>query len=494
MEWGADMLGIKLSDPMKPYSAADLRTGLRLVVSNSQPTNSSRMQPAASTTASRALLGSFPDGERTHALTQVVGRMLAVGLEPEEVAQLAQDWNARQSPPLDPDKVLSTVESLAKTDARNHPERQERGSHEGPLTPLFDLSEADIGMLLRTSPQPRRWLLQDMLPLGVVGMIVAPGGTGKSQFVLQLGVSVATGIPLCELWKVGEQGTALLLLAEDERDEVHRRLDRIVKELAPINPSMANDLSQRLLIKSMTARDNLMTRKKPHGTVATTGYVDRLLLTVAGIPDLKLIVIDPASRFRGGDENSADDVTRFVEEMERIRQATGATVLVCHHANKASMNESNGMRGQSATRGSSAMTDGVRWQLNLAPPQKNVLQALDASKRYLSAELAKSNYGPPIESEILIRKSNGYLTSVRAGGVAVTLDDRVLQLIRTEQAASRSYSASMFEKTFGGEDGQLAVGFNSVAKAIKRLIDSGKVRKEKGKLAALMSSPPSPGP
>ncbi|MDE2407496.1 MAG: primase C-terminal domain-containing protein [Xanthomonadaceae bacterium] len=101
------MLGIKLSDPMKPYSAADLRTGLRLVVSNSQPTNSSRMQPAASTTASRALLGSFPDGERTHALTQVVGRMLAVGLEPEEVAQLAQDWNARQSPPLDPDKVLS---------------------------------------------------------------------------------------------------------------------------------------------------------------------------------------------------------------------------------------------------------------------------------------------------------------------------------------------------------------------------------------------------
>lgn len=274
-------------------------------------------------------------------------------------------------------------------------------------------------------------------------------------------------------------------------DEVHRRLDRIVKELAPINPSMATDLSQRLLIKSMTARDNLMTRKQPHGPVATTGYVDRLLLTVAGIPDLKMIVIDPASRFRGGDENSADDVTRFVEEMERIRQATGATVLVCHHANKASMNESNGMRGQAATRGSSAMTDGVRWQLNLAPPHKKVLQALDATKRYLSAELAKSNYGPPIESEILIRKSNGYLTSVRAGGVAVTLEDRVLKLIREEELAGRFYSAAKFENTHGGEAGPFKAGKLKVREAIKSLLRNGRLRQQKHKLVALSGSPPS---
>src|SRR3546814_17580342 len=71
-----------------------------------------------------------------------------------------------------------------------------------------------------------------MLPTGIVGMIVAPGGTGKSQFVLQLGVTVATGIPLCGVWPGIERGKALLLLAEDEIDEVHRRLDRLIAELS----------------------------------------------------------------------------------------------------------------------------------------------------------------------------------------------------------------------------------------------------------------------
>lgn len=485
------MLPIKLSDPLKPYSATTLRTGLRLVVSNAQPMKGSSKYTAASSGGGKTLLVSFPDGERTQALTQLAGRYLAKGLDPDEVTQIAYDWNARQNPPLDSEKVRSTVASITKSDARNHPERYEPHTS---LTPLFDITEADISAMLKTSPPARRWLLQDMLPLGVVGMIVAPGGTGKSQLVLQLGVSIATGVPLCELWKVGEQGKALLLLAEDETDEVHRRLDRIVAELASANPSMASDLSQKLLIKSMTARDNLMTRSQRNGDVATTDYVDRLLLTVAGIPDLKLIVIDPASRFRGGNENSADDVTRFVEQLERIRHATGATILLCHHANKAAMNEKSGTKGQAATRGSSAMTDGVRWQLNLAVPHKNALSGLDPTKRYLSAEGAKFNYGPPIEEEILVRKQGGYLTSVRASSATNTLEDRILQLIRDERQAGRSHSAGGFEKQFGGEAGPLKAGKVKVRETIKRLIATGRLRKQKQQLVPFGNCPPSTEP
>jgi RecA-family ATPase len=65
--------------------------------------------------------------------------------------------------------------------------------------------------------------------------------------------------------------------------------------------------------------------------------VDRLVLAAQQIPNLKLIVIDPASRFRGGDENASQDVTRFVEAVERVAQATGAAVLIIHHANKGSI-------------------------------------------------------------------------------------------------------------------------------------------------------------
>lgn len=479
------MLPIKFADPSRRYSSGDLKAQLRLVVTNGGPSASHGTRPPQlAVHEDNPFLNSYPDGERTAALTKVVGDLLSKSHPVDMVHQIALDWNARQSPPLDVDKVRRTVESLAKTDARNHPER-----HKVPLTPLFDIADANIDLLLRTSPPVRRWLLSGMLPLGIVGMIVAPGGTGKSQFVLQMGVTVATGIPLCDVWQGGERGTALLLLAEDEIDEVHRRLDRIITELSPSHPAMAADLRKGLFIKSLTASNNLMTRAQRRGDVEATDYVDRLLLTVAGIPDLKLIVIDPASRFRGGDENAADDTTRFIEQLERLRHATGATVLVCHHANKASMNPTTGTRGQAATRGSSAMTDGVRWQLNLSPATKEAKVGLDASKHYLSAELTKSNYGPPIDAEILIRKPNGYLVGLRASGVPVTLEDRVLQLIRDEADVGKSYSANQIENTFGGEGGSLKAGKNSVRKAVNALLNAGKIRRDHGKLVAMPDKP-----
>ncbi|MDZ7750011.1 MAG: AAA family ATPase [Halofilum sp. (in: g-proteobacteria)] len=45
------------------------------------------------------------------------------------------------------------------------------------------------------------------------------------------------------------------------------------------------------------------------------------------IPDLRLIVLDSVSRFRGGEENSNDDATRFVEAVESLREQTGAAIF-----------------------------------------------------------------------------------------------------------------------------------------------------------------------
>jgi len=122
-------------------------------------------------------------------------------------------------------------------------------------------------------------------------------------------------------------------------------------------------LRQRLYIKSMVGRDNLITAKLD-SEVRRTRYAEALIATAQQIPNLKLILLDPASRFKGGDENAAADATRFVEALEYIARETGTAVLAVHHANKASLN-GNGA-SQAAARGSSALTDGVRWQMNLS--------------------------------------------------------------------------------------------------------------------------------
>jgi hypothetical protein len=66
------------------------------------------------------------------------------------------------------------------------------------------------------------------------------------------------------------------------------------------------------------------------------GEVEELLDAISQLPARPgLIVLDTLARcFVGGDENSARDAGLFVAGLDRIRQATGATVLVVHHNNK----------------------------------------------------------------------------------------------------------------------------------------------------------------
>ena len=100
------MLPIKFADPSRLYSSGDLKTQLRLVVTNGSPSNSHGAHPPQQAVhEGNPFLNSYPDGERTAALTKVVGDLLFKGHPVDMVHQMALDWNARQSPPLDVDKV-----------------------------------------------------------------------------------------------------------------------------------------------------------------------------------------------------------------------------------------------------------------------------------------------------------------------------------------------------------------------------------------------------
>ena len=74
---------------------------------------------------------------------------------------------------------------------------------------------------------PRQhWLVEDLIPEGNVTLLSGDGATGKSLLALQLDVAVATGGHWIGLKP--EPGRALYVSAEDETDEIHRRLARIV--------------------------------------------------------------------------------------------------------------------------------------------------------------------------------------------------------------------------------------------------------------------------
>jgi hypothetical protein len=247
-----------------------------------------------------------------------------------------------------------------------------------------------------------------------------------------------------------------------------------------------------LHVKSMVARDNLMTATdRDSKEVYRTEYTERLLLVTREIQDLKLIVIDPASRFRGGDENFAQDTTRFVEALEYVSRRTGANVLVAHDANKGSM--SGGEQTQGAQRGSSAFTDGVRWQMNLSYLGDNDVSKYripPARKRFfLKTTVVKNNYGPPSEEPLLYREDDGYLVAsdrvADAEGAEAALLERVHAILRDGARHGTTYSKSSFEDRFGGRGGGLllGVGKNTLRRMLNAWIEEGKLGQDaKGRL------------
>lgn len=320
----------------------------------------SRALPSTPAPVPAGKSGAMVIGGRNNEIARLAGQLLRAGEKLAAVKHQALRANKKFATPLDEIEVDATCNSIWRTHMRNTGEVEA-----GSLTPLFDISEARIDRFLTTPAPPRRWIFKDFIPKGIVAAVIAPGGMGKSQLLMQIAYSACTGIPLAGHWPVGEAGSVLMLCAEDETDEVHRRVARIHTQLGKaMTRAELAQLGDRLHIKSLVGEDVQLTTVGFGNEATKTEICARLALTVQQLDDVKLIIIDPASRFRGGEENSNAHATRFVSALEGLVKATGATVLIAHHANKASTFGSE-KKSQNSSRGASALTDGIRLQLSL---------------------------------------------------------------------------------------------------------------------------------
>src|SRR5690606_27337581 len=138
--------------------------------------------------------------------------------------------------------------------------------------------------------------------------------------------------------------------------------------------------------------------------------------TAEQIPALKLIVLDPVSRFRGGDENSNEHATRFVEAVETLRARIGATVLMPHHMNKDGLRAGTERLNPESLRGASALLDAVRWAGGMATLRKDAAAEYgiepEEAGRYVRLDVVKNNYAAPWEGLWLRRERGGILCPV----------------------------------------------------------------------------------
>lgn len=436
--------------------------------------------------------GGIVEGNRDNALTSLAGKLRRQGLNDSEIEAALQQINSnRCNPPLDSAQVSKIARSVARYEAA-----EDFTNHEAVNDDPFDLQAAKVGDLLATDPPPRRWLVTDRVPLGIVGLLAAAGGTGKSMATLQLAVSVCTGLDWLEL-PMGEPGSVLMFSAEDDRQEIHRRLKSVVKVYSdtvdPLNPDAFNEyfirIAERLHVFDRVGMDNRLTAKL-NGELHRTAFARRVIEVAEQVPDCKLIVLDPLARFDGGEPNDNADSTRLIECAEEIRKATGATVLLPHHVSKASMKDN--ASGQEAVRGGSGLVDGSRWVGLLSTLKSDVAEKEygldpDEAAKLVRFTTPKANYSAPWEGVWLRRIAGGALVPTileKADSKPERKsEERYLSFLVTAKELIRKkekdgeYLTATKLRGYGGREGIFGIGEVSLRSCINRALEEGELSK-----------------
>lgn len=180
-------------------------------------------------------------------------------------------------------------------------------------------------------PKPIDWLITDLIETDCLGMVYGDSGVGKTFMVLDMALSVATGIPYHS--KPVKQG-AVFYIAGEGRNGITRRRGAwqhqrgVTQEQMEMAPIYCSDGS--LILNMASAKDIVQ------------AAID---LTQKAGEEPRLVVLDTLARTMEGDENSAKDFNHYLQAATAIQDRFKCTVLIVHHTGK---DNGRGARGSSA--------------------------------------------------------------------------------------------------------------------------------------------------
>ena len=176
------------------------------------------------------------------------------------------------------------------------------------------------------------WLVKGYIPSKSFGVVYGQSGSYKSFQVLDWACSIASGID----WMGRKVKSGLVYyIAAEGAVAFHKR----VKGWCDVHLEGEDIPNLQTIGSAPDLTDN--------GQVSEVIEVILANAELLGVP-VRMVVIDTLARcFGGHDENSASDMGAAIVSCDRIKEATGATVVVVHHSGK---DETKGARGSSALR------------------------------------------------------------------------------------------------------------------------------------------------
>lgn len=353
------------------------------------------------------------------------------------------------------------------------------------MTPWPEI-DGDISPLLTVEPTPRKWLVRNRLLLGRAAALTGIGGSSKTTLIYQLALAGVLG-RLPWGWKIDTTGTALLLLTEDTRDDVHHALAALTEDLTAEECEL---VGRKLRVFPMAGED-VRLLSIDQGTLFENARGMGLIERCRQIEDLVFVGLDPALALTEGDEMNQGHQRYLGMFCDKLAIATGATVMLVTHATKASATADELTSHQS--RGGGGITDAVRAEfvLRTMTAKESTQYGIGAQgdrKRYVQLTCTKGNKLPldafaPLWLE---RGRNGLLYPAELAlavsekpGTGLTLaEQRILGVLRelclVATPSRQEWRKVAEERGLLGSSSEDAK-ISRMKRAVERLLDAGAI-------------------
>jgi hypothetical protein len=226
----------------------------------------------------------------------------------------------------------------------------------------------------------RPFVVLNLVPDRNVTSLMGDGGTGKSLLAHQLAVAMTAGCTW--LGMEVKQGPVIYLSAEDDKEELHRRTDDILREMGRTYDDVAD-----LTMRSLAGEDALLAVES--GLTLMQSELFNELEKRAADETPALVLIDTVADVYPANENDRAKVRQFVGILRGLAIRQKCAVMLLGHPSLSGLSSGSGMSG------STAWNNSVRSRLYLSRivnagsegvhepnPDKRILRTM------------KANYGP----------------------------------------------------------------------------------------------------
>jgi hypothetical protein len=347
---------------------------------------------AATTPPKLELMGCIPEGGRNDWLYKRAGDMVRQGMPTNALIEALQALNEQRcEPPLERREVDLIARSAMTTSHGARELAQNIGIGSVPLAGgarSSNLSTVNVAEIFISPSPPPDFIWEGLVPRGVVTLMGAHGGTGKSMMALMLAVSVALGR---QLWGCPtKQVKALFLSLEDGPSVVRHRLANICR-IWSIDPA---ELHGHLHIVDGTEFPELFVAEGRGEGNLTPSYDEMVEMIEA--EDIGFLIVDNASDAFGADEIQRRHVRSFIRSLNHAIRQTNAGCLLLAHVDKNTSRNQKAEGGESYS-GSTAWHNSARSRLFLVRENSGLLKL----------EHKKSNFGKKLEPIILAWPEHG---------------------------------------------------------------------------------------